>query len=93
MEKVERGLQIAETHGLIGDKALVEATLASALITQGNRDQAFIGLRKALQDSEREVLEADILISLSAEDQVKGNTQDGLDLVSRAFLRRCGGLS
>src|SRR5205807_2001858 len=62
VEKVQKALQIAESRELIGDRAIVEAMLASASITQGNIDQAFIIFRKALQDSidaKREVLEAD----------------------------------
>jgi len=88
MEKVEKALQIAEARGLVGDKALVEAYLASTLITQGNLDQAFTIFRKALQDSmdaKREVLEADILISLASEAQMRGNSQEALGLVTRAL--------
>ncbi len=87
VEKVQRALQIAENRGLIADKAIVRALLGSASITQGNLDQAFIILRKALQDSidaKREVLEADILVSLASEGQLKGNSQQAVDLVTRA---------
>jgi len=87
VEKVQKALQIAESRELIGDRAIVEAMLASASITQGNIDQAFIIFRKALQDSidaKREVLEADILVSLASEGQMKGNTQEAVDLVTRA---------
>lgn len=85
--KIQKALQIAESRELIGDKAVVEALFASASITQGNLDQAFIIFRKALQDSidaKREVLEADILVSLASEAQLKGNTQEAIDVVTRA---------
>lgn len=87
VEKVQRALQIAENRGLIGDRAIVAALFASASITQGSLDQAFIILRKALQDSidaKRDVVEADILVSLASEGQLKGNSQDAVDLVTRA---------
>lgn len=87
VEKVQKALQIAEARELTGDRAIVEALLASASITQGSLDQAFIIFRKALQDSidsKREVLQADILVSLASEGQLKGNTQDAIDLVTQA---------
>src|SRR6266496_1172761 len=87
VEKVQKALQIAESRELVGDRAVVEALLASASIMQGNIDQAFIIFRKALQDSidaKREILEADILVSLASEGQLKGNTQEAVDLVTSA---------
>jgi tetratricopeptide (TPR) repeat protein len=97
-ERIQKALQIAESRELVGDRAIVEALLASALITQGNTDQAFIVFRKALQDSidaKREVVEADIPISLASERQMKGNSQEAIDLVTQAvsLSERTGSLS
>ena len=85
--KIQKVLHIAESRELIGDRAIVEALFASASITQGNVDQAFIIFRKALEDSidsKREVLQADILVSLASEGQLKGNVQAAVDLVTQA---------
>src|SRR5262249_16483861 len=49
--KLEKALQISESRDLLGDKALVEALLASVFVTQGDLDSALVLLRKALQDS------------------------------------------
>jgi CHAT domain-containing protein/tetratricopeptide (TPR) repeat protein len=87
-EKLEKALQIAESRGLVGDRALLEASLASAVFVQGNAEQALLLLQKALQDSidaKRQVLEADILVSLSSEAQMKGNTEGAMDLIRQAL--------
>jgi len=70
------------------DRALAETELASALVGEGKLEMAFVAFQKALQDSidtKNEVLEADILLSLASEAQMKGNNQKALDLVSRAL--------
>jgi tetratricopeptide (TPR) repeat protein len=87
-EKLEKALQIANSRGLVGDQALLEASLASAYIVQGNTGQAFLLFQKALQDSidaKRQVLQADILVSISSEAQMKGNTQGAMDLIHQAL--------
>jgi CHAT domain-containing protein/lipopolysaccharide biosynthesis regulator YciM len=87
-EDVQKALQMADSRGLIGDRAIAEAALASVLIGEGKIDMAFLAFQKALQDSmdaKNDVLEADILIALASEAQVKGNTQQALELVSRAL--------
>ena len=71
--------------GLVHDKALVEAQLAAASIGQSNLDLAFDSFRRALQDavdSKNGVLEADILISLASEAQLKGNTTQAKELIT-----------
>ena len=78
-EKLENALQMANSRGLVGDRALIEASLASAVFVQGNAEQALLLFQKALQDSidaKRQVLEADILISLSSEAQMKGDASE-----------------
>jgi tetratricopeptide (TPR) repeat protein len=88
VERIQKALQIADKRGLVRDRALVEAVLASALISEGKFEMAFVAFQKALQDSmdiKSEVLEADILLSLASEAQIKGNNQKALDLVSRAL--------
>jgi tetratricopeptide (TPR) repeat protein len=87
-EKLEKALEMANSRGLVGDRALLEASLASAVFVQGNTEQAFLLFQKALQDSidaKRQVLQADILISLSSEAQMKGNTQGAMDLIHQAL--------
>lgn len=67
---------------------VLQTVLGSALIGEGKFDLAFLAFQKALQDSidiKNEVLEADILLSLASEAQIKGNNQKALDLVSRAL--------
>jgi CHAT domain-containing protein len=87
IERAQKALQIADSRGLINDRALARAILASAYIGQGEIELAFTTFRDALQDaidSKNQVLEADILISLAAEAQVKGNILQSIDLISRA---------
>jgi CHAT domain-containing protein/tetratricopeptide (TPR) repeat protein len=87
-EDIQKALQMADSRGLIGDRAIAEAALASALIGEGKLEMAFVAFQKALQDSidlKNEVLEADILLSLASEAQIKGNNQKAFDLVSRAL--------
>src|SRR5882762_5903028 len=50
-EKLQKAVQMADSRGLVGDRALLEASLASALIVQGEAEQAFLLFQKALQDS------------------------------------------
>lgn len=88
VERIQKALEIADKRGLVRDRALVETVLGSALIGEGKFDLAFLAFQKALQDSidtKNEVLEADILLSLASEAQIKGNNQKALDLVSRAL--------
>jgi CHAT domain-containing protein/uncharacterized protein HemY len=84
----QKALQMADGRGLVGDRAVLESYLASAAVAQVSTAQAFVLLRKALQDSidaKREILEADILISLSLEEQMKGNNQQAVDLLTDAL--------
>lgn len=88
VERIQKALEIADKRGLVRDRALVETVLGSALIGEGKFDLAFLAFQKALQDSmdiKNEVLEADILLSLASEAQIKGNNQKAVDLVSRAL--------
>lgn len=88
IERVQKALRMADSRGLVGDRALAEATLASAYIGQAEVELAFTTFQKALQDaidSKNKVLEADILVSLSSEAQMKGNTLQAIDLISRAL--------
>jgi CHAT domain-containing protein len=87
-EDIQKALSLADSRGLIGDRAIAEATLAPTLVGEGKIEMAFLTFQKALQDSmdaKNEVLEADILIALASEAQMKGNTQRSLELVSRAL--------
>ena len=89
VERIQKALQIADKRGLLRDRALVEAVLALAVIGEGKFEMGFVSFQKALQDSmdtKNEVLEADILLSLASEAQIKGNNQKALDLVSRALV-------
>jgi CHAT domain-containing protein/uncharacterized protein HemY len=87
VERVQKAIHIAEVRGLIRDRALAEATLASAYIGQAKIELAFATFQKALQDaidSKNTVLETDILIVLASEAQLKGNTDHAADLLLRA---------
>ncbi len=88
VERVQKALRIADNRGLVGDRALAEAMLASAYIGQAEIELAFTTFQKALQDaidSKNGVLEADILISLSSEAQMKGNTLQAIHVISKAL--------
>ena len=88
MQNIQRALQIADSRGLVGDRAIAGATLASVLVSEGKIEMAFLAFQRALQDSidaKNEVLEADILISLASEAEMKGNNQQALELVARAL--------
>jgi CHAT domain-containing protein/tetratricopeptide (TPR) repeat protein len=85
---IDKALTIAESRGLIRDRALVEATLGSLLIGDGKIEMAFLSFEKALQDSidsQNEIAEADILISLASEAELKGNKDKALELLTRAL--------
>jgi CHAT domain-containing protein len=88
VERLQQALKIADTEGLIRDRALLEANLASADVSQAKLELAFTTFQRALQDaidSNNRVLEADILISLASQAQVKGNNQDSVALISKAL--------
>src|SRR5208282_3605574 len=88
IDRLQKALRIADSRGLVHDRALVEAILASTYVGQGNLELAFKTFQRALQDasdSRNGVLEADILIALAFEAQGRGNTPQALDLVSRAL--------
>lgn len=87
-DDLQKALQIAESRGLIGDRAIVEERLAAALMGEGKFEESFNIFQKALQDSidtKNEVLEADILIALASEAQLKGNNPKAFELDSRAL--------
>src|SRR6267143_6203995 len=84
--RAQKALKIADSRGLIGDRALAEAILASAYIGQAEMELAFTTFQKALQDASEAknvVLEADILTSLASEAQLKGNVPQAIELTSR----------
>jgi len=86
--RVQKALNIADSRGLIGDRALAETILASAYIGQAEMELAFTTFQKALQDASEAknvVLEADILTSLASEAQLKGNVPQAIELTSRAL--------
>lgn len=87
-DQLQKSLQIADSRGLVGDRAVLEAYSAFASMGQLSSTEAFVLFRKALQDSidaKREILEADILISLSVEEQMKGNNQQAVELITDAL--------
>jgi CHAT domain-containing protein/tetratricopeptide (TPR) repeat protein len=86
--RIEKASQIADSRGLVRDRALIEAALGSLLIGGANVDMAFLSFQKALQDSidtKNEILEADILNSLAYEAELKGNNEKSLELLERAL--------
>jgi CHAT domain-containing protein/tetratricopeptide (TPR) repeat protein len=86
--RLQTAVSLADKRGLVGDRALAEAFLASAQIGRGDLDLGFTTARKALQDSidaKNEVLEADILLSLAGDAQIKGRSLDAVGLVSQAL--------
>jgi CHAT domain-containing protein len=88
VDSLQQALNITETLGLIRDKALVEARLAGAFVSEAKLELASTTFQRALQDamdSNNRVLEADILVSLASEAQVKGNNRESEDLISKAL--------
>ena len=86
--RIQQALKIADDRGLVRDRGLVEASLATAYLYQAKLELAFTTFQKAFQDaidSKNAVLEADILIALASEAQLKGNTAQALDLLSKAL--------
>jgi tetratricopeptide (TPR) repeat protein len=76
VEKFQKALQIANDRGLIRDRAVVEAVMASALVGEGKMEMAFLAFEKAFEDSsdsKNEILEADILNALASLAELKGN--------------------
>lgn len=90
IQTLQKALQIAETRGLTGDKAVIEETLASVMVAQGKTEEAFLLFEKALQDSidaKRPILEADILVALASESLSRGNIQGAIDVTNKALSR------
>lgn len=88
VENAERAIRIADSRRFIHDRALIESALAVALVGQGKIEAAFKTFQQALQDaidSRNEVLQADTLISLASQAQMKGNTPEAITLVERAL--------
>src|SRR5580704_18106915 len=88
VENAERALRIADSRRLIHDRALIDSALAVAFVGQGNLDAAFKAFQQALQDaidSRNPVLQADTLISLASQAQMKGNPHEAMSLVERAL--------
>jgi tetratricopeptide (TPR) repeat protein len=88
IEKLQKAMDIAEKKGLIGDRAVLEAGLASVFVSEGKLNEAFPLFQKGLQDSidaGRQVLEADILTSVASLAQVRGNTEQAIELVNKAL--------
>jgi CHAT domain-containing protein len=88
IEMLQKGLQIADARGLVGDKAVIEGMLASAVLSQGKTEEAFLLFQKALQDSisaKKPILQADILIALTSESLLRGNIQSAMDVANRAL--------
>ena len=88
IDRLQEALKIANSGELIRDRALVEATLATALLSDVKIELAFTTFQRALQDaidSKNGVLEAEILIALGSEAKVKGNSQQAVDLISKAL--------
>lgn len=88
VDRLQEALKVADSRGLVRDRAIVEASLASTYVSQAKLELAFATFQKALQDaldSKNGVLEADILIVLALEAQVKGNIQQATELISRAL--------
>jgi len=88
VDRLQEALKIADNRGLVRDRALVEASLASTYVSQAKIELAFATFQKALQDaidSKNGVLEADLLIALASEAQLKGNRQQAVELISRAL--------
>lgn len=66
-ERLQKAVTLADKRGLIGDRALTEALLASAYVSRGELELGFATVRKAMQDSvdaKNEVLEADTSIAI-----------------------------
>ena len=88
VDRLRKALEITERRELIHDRALIEASLAGAYIGQAKIELGFTTFQKALQDaidSNNGVLEADIVIALAAEAQMKGNIPQAMDLILRAL--------
>src|SRR5260370_18394437 len=88
VENAERAIRISDSRRLIHDRALIESALSLDLVGQGELDAAFKTFQQALHDaidSRNPVLEADTLISLASQAQMKGNTSEAMSLVDRAL--------
>jgi CHAT domain-containing protein/tetratricopeptide (TPR) repeat protein len=88
LDRLKKALRAFDGRGLVGDRALVEAALGSVLTGQGNLEMASLAFQRALEDAKEaknEVLEADMLIAIASEAQVKGNIKESMNLVSQAL--------
>jgi CHAT domain-containing protein len=86
--KIRRAIDLSRQKGLIGDRAVLEASLASLAIGQGKVDDGKDLLQQALQDSidsGRRVLEVDILTSIASLVQLRGENARAVELLNKAL--------
>src|SRR5271155_2127223 len=53
LDRLTKALQALDGRGLVGDRALVEAALGSALTGQGKLEMASLAFQRALEDSKK----------------------------------------
>ena len=88
LSKAKAALDLAETKGLVGDKALAEQLVAIGYFGSGHLEDSFKFYRASSQDaidSSNLVLQADVLVALSASPQSQGNLPGALDLLAKAL--------
>jgi tetratricopeptide (TPR) repeat protein len=90
LSKAETALDLAETKGLVGDKALAEQLVAIGYFGSGKLEDSFKFYRASLQDaidSSNLVLQADALVALSTLPQLQGNLPGALERLGMAHER------
>lgn len=94
IELLQNALARCANKGLVSDKAIVEDNLAAAYFAQGKLEDAKKQWVNAISDgvdSSNLVLQADVLVAMSALAQAPGHLSEAVDLATRAIdLARTG---
>ena len=83
-------LELAEKKGLLGDRAIAEAYVAQGYFASAKLDDSFKYYRASLQhalETSNLVLQADVLVALSALPQLRDNLPEALELLAKATDR------
>ncbi len=86
----QSALELAEKKGLLGDRAIAEAYVAQGYFASAKLDDSFKYYRASLQhalETSNLVLQADVLVALSALPQLRDNLPEALELLAKATDR------
>jgi len=87
LSKLKTALELTQSRGFVGDRAITEEAVAIGYFAMGNLDQAFKYYQSSWEDavaSSNLVLQADALVALAMLPQSQGKLQAASDLLTKA---------